>query len=202
MTVFLGQIRRYMHSHKNKFPLKSGKQSIRQEDKDIVSVTAIEEPLTAYLPITQITGVINYIKRSIELLGMAGVKLFNKIENDSDFISVIRDGIPKATLDNLIPVTGLTTGELSGIIRVSDRTLRRYSSQQKLNPEQSERIIEIAKLYSRGEEVFENLQSFREWMNNPVLALGNKKPKEFLDTSLGIEMLMTELGRIEHGIFA
>jgi uncharacterized protein (DUF2384 family) len=32
--------------------------------------------------------------------------------------------------------------------------------------------------------------------------LGNIKPKELLDTSLGIEILMNELGKIEHGIFA
>ncbi len=73
---------------------------------------------------------------------------------------------------------------------------------QKLNAEQSERVIELAKLYSRGEEVFDSLDAFKEWMDNRIMALGNKKPKEFLDTSLGIEMLMNELGRIEQGIFA
>jgi uncharacterized protein (DUF2384 family) len=39
-------------------------------------------------------------------------------------------------------------------------------------------------------------------MNSTVMALGNIKPKELLDTSLGIEILMNELGKIEHGIFA
>jgi uncharacterized protein (DUF2384 family) len=39
-------------------------------------------------------------------------------------------------------------------------------------------------------------------MNSSVMALGNKKPKEFLDTSIGIDLLMNELGKIEHGIFA
>ena len=98
--------------------------------------------------------------------------------------------------------TGITIDEITGIIRTSDRTLRRYTPQQKLNAEQTERLIEIAKLYSRGEEVLGNLDGFKEWMSSSVLALGNKKPKSFLDTSLGIEMLMDELGRIEHGVFA
>ena len=144
----------------------------------------------------------NYIKRSLELMGMMSVKPFNTVENVSDFIECIRAGVPKKALDNLIDVIGTNAVEMSGIIRVSDRTLRRYSSNQKLNAEQSERVIELAKIFSRGEEVFGSLDAFKRWMDSSVMALGNKKPKEFLDTSLGIEMLMDELGRIEHGIFA
>jgi putative toxin-antitoxin system antitoxin component (TIGR02293 family) len=144
----------------------------------------------------------SYIKRSLALMGMAAVKPFSDVENVSDFINCIREGVPKQALDNLIDITGITTNEISGIIRTSDRTLRRYTAKQKLNAEQSERVIELAKLYSRGEEVFGSLDAFKEWMNSTVMALGNKKPKEFLDTSLGIEMLMDELGRIEQGIFA
>ncbi|HXL58848.1 MAG TPA: antitoxin Xre-like helix-turn-helix domain-containing protein [Chitinophagaceae bacterium] len=144
----------------------------------------------------------NYIKRSLELMGMMAVKPFSEVENVSDFINCIREGVPKQALDNLINITGITINEISNIIRTSDRTLRRYTPKQKLNAEQSERVIELAKLYSRGEEVFGSLDAFKEWMDSTVMALGNKEPKEFLDTSLGIEMLMNELGRIEQGIFA
>lgn len=144
----------------------------------------------------------NYIERSITLLGMETVKPFDEVKNVNDFIDCIREGVPKKALDNLIDIAGITTGEIANIIRTSDRTLRRYTAKQKLNPEQSERIIELAKLYSRGEEVFGNLDAFKEWMSTIIIALGSKKPKEFLDTSLGIDMLMNELGRIEQGIFA
>lgn len=144
----------------------------------------------------------NYIKRSVSLMGMANVRAFAAIENLNDFIERIREGVPKKALDNLIDVTGISASEVPSIIHTSDRTLRRYSDKQKLSATQSERVIEIAKLYSRGEEVFGSLDNFKDWMNSTVVALGNKKPKDFLDTSLGIDMLMNELGRIEHGIFA
>lgn len=91
---------------------------------------------------------------------------------------------------------------MANILHTTDRTLRRYTAKQKLNPEQSERLIEMAKLYTRGEDVFESLENFKTWMATPVAALGNKQPKDFLDTSMGIQLLMDELGRIEHGIFA
>jgi putative toxin-antitoxin system antitoxin component (TIGR02293 family) len=140
--------------------------------------------------------------RAIVLLGMKGNKGGSTITNIADFISVIRKGVSKKALYTLMEMTGITSKEMAFIIRLSDRTLRRYKSQTLLNPEQSERIIELARLYSRGEQVFGNLESFKEWMNSTVMALGNRKPKEFLDTSLGIGILMDELGRIEHGIFA
>jgi putative toxin-antitoxin system antitoxin component (TIGR02293 family) len=147
-------------------------------------------------------GESNYVKRALALMGVASSAPFNAVENIADFIRCIRAGVPKKALDNLVEVTGIDNSEMAGIVRTSERTLRRYSANQKLNAEQSERVIELAKVYSRGEEVFGSLDAFREWMNGAVFALGNKKPKELLDTSMGIEMIMDELGRIEHGIFA
>ena len=147
-------------------------------------------------------GETNYIQRSVAMLGAATIKPFSQVQSNADFISCIRAGLPRKALDVLMKFTGITIDEITGIIRTSDRTLRRYTPQQKLNAEQTERLIEIAKLYSRGEEVFGSLDAFKEWMNSSVMALGNKKPKAFLDTSLGIDILMNELGRIEHGIFA
>lgn len=144
----------------------------------------------------------NHIKRSVFLLGTSALKPFSSVQNNVDFINCIREGIPKKALDELINYTGITIDEITAILHISDRTLRRYSPQQKLNEPQTERLIEIAKLYSRGEEVLGSTDAFKEWMNSTVMALGNKKPKTFLDTSLGIDMLMSELGRIEHGIFA
>ncbi|MFT3702413.1 MAG: DUF2384 domain-containing protein [Agriterribacter sp.] len=163
----------------------------------------LQEPAVMYYTTNNTTSTLqNFIERSITLLGMAGLSSFSKVNTATDFISVIRNGVPKKALDNLLDNTGITIPEISRIIRTSDRTLRRYTATQKLNPEQSERVIELAKLYSRGEEVFGNMDAFKIWMNSTVMALGNKKPKEFLDTSIGIDLLMNELGKIEQGIFA
>lgn len=140
--------------------------------------------------------------RTIGLMGMQGKHDFAQIKNDNDFIRVIRNGIPKQAMTHLMDIADLSLMEMANIIHTTDRTLRRYSPTQKLPIEQSEGIVEMAMLYSRGEEVFGTMEKFREWMNTALQPFGNKKPKEFLDTSLGIGMIMDELGRIEHGIFA
>lgn len=118
------------------------------------------------------------------------------------YLSVIRGGLPRQSLDALMEATGLSVYEMAQILDTTDRTLRRHDAHTLLSREHSERLLEMAQLYSRGEEVFGDLGVFRQWMEAPIPALGGQQPKSFLDTSMGIQMLMATLGRIEHGVFA
>lgn len=157
----------------------------------------LEEPLVAYIIPNSNTS---FDVRTIGLLNIE--KQYEKINRESDFINLIRSGISKKSLDHLIQIIGYSISEIADIIHVSDRHLRRYAANEKLNTEQSERLVELARLYSRGETVFGSIEAFNNWMSSEVLAFGNQKPKSFLDTSLGIDMLMNELGRIEHGVYS
>jgi putative toxin-antitoxin system antitoxin component (TIGR02293 family) len=151
----------------------------------------VNEPVFSY-------GAMNH--KAIHLLGIE--KQYQTISREMDFIELIRTGISKKSLDHLIHLIGYSLSEIAEIIHVSDRNLRRYAANEKLNTEQSERLVEIARLYSKGEEVFGSMDAFKEWMSADILALGNQKPKSLLDTSLGIDLLMKELGRIEYGVFS
>jgi putative toxin-antitoxin system antitoxin component (TIGR02293 family) len=154
---------------------------------------AVAEPLAPYEATVK---TLEYLGgRSSVLAGM-------KIVEEKDFITLIKKGIPRKSLDQLLIATGLTAAEIAAIMHTSDRTLRRYKPSTLLNPEQSERVVEIARLYSRGAEVMGNAENFKEWMNASLTSLGGRTPKEFLDTSMGIEILMDTLGRIEQGVFS
>jgi putative toxin-antitoxin system antitoxin component (TIGR02293 family) len=157
----------------------------------------VSEPAVAYGAIQNPAAT-----RAILMMGMQGKRDFAAVKNENDFISVIRAGIPKQAMNHLMEIADLTLTEMAAITHTSDRTLRRYSAHERLSQEQSERMIELAKLYGRGEEVFGNMERFRNWMDTILLPFGNKKPKAFLDTSMGIQMIMDELGRIEHGVLA
>lgn len=172
------------------------KSSKKKHGKEKTPANLLEEPATAYY--TRSSNVYH----PIVLMGLKDDQAFKTVNNTADFISRIREGLPKKALDHLAQVMGVSSAEMAGMIHTSDRTLRRYTPAQKLNAGQSERIIELAQLYARGADVFDSLNSFKTWMVTPVDALGAKKPIEFLDTSIGIELLMDELGRIEQGIFA
>ncbi|MCH5598512.1 type II RES/Xre toxin-antitoxin system antitoxin [Niabella ginsengisoli] len=163
----------------------------------------LQEPEVAYITASVAKRRANNpVRRTIDLMGLDDDETYSDIESSSDFIDYIRDGIPKKALDTLANVIGLSATEMADIVHTSDRTLRRYTPAQKLSAEQSERLIELSRLYTRGEDVFGDIENFKRWVETPIIALGDKKPKEYLDTSIGINMLFDELGRIEHGIFA
>ena len=138
----------------------------------------------------------------ISMMGMSGKKEYATIKDDNDFINVIRTGLPRQAMTSIMSIADISLLEMASITHTSDRTLRRYKPQQKLSEEQSERMIELAKLYTIGAVIFGNMEQFKQWMDTTLLTFGNKKPKEFLDTSMGIKMIMEEIGRIQHGIFA
>lgn len=124
-------------------------------------------------------------------------------QEDTDLIGIIRKGLPHSVLSRLRTIMEISTEELASILHVSSRTLARHESSRKaLSPDHTEKVIELATLYSRGAEVFGTRAAFMAWMSTPVPSLGDKMPRDFLDTSIGIKILMDELGRIEHGVYS
>jgi putative toxin-antitoxin system antitoxin component (TIGR02293 family) len=80
-------------------------------------------------------------------------------------------------------------------------TVPTYPDEDLLDYPTSERVIKTAELYQKGFEVFGE-GKFKIWMDTPSKALGGKKPLQLLHTTKGVEYLLDEVVRIEHGIFA
>lgn len=55
---------------------------------------------------------------------------------------------------------------------------------------------------SLGLEVFGNVEKFQYWFSCPIPVFNNLKPAELADSSTGRQMIVDELTRINHGIFA
>ncbi len=87
-------------------------------------------------------------------------------------------------------------------MHITERTFQRYDDNDVIRAEFSEKAIELARLYDRGEEVFGSIDKFKMWMRTPSIIFKGNTPLSLLDTSFGFDMVLTELGRIEHGIFA
>lgn len=157
-----------------------------------------EGALAPFIPVSPSIDMV--IARVFEFIGWIQPK--GKSASESDLIPIIRKGLGKKHLDSLMETTGLNMAAMARILHVSERTMHRYAKDTLLNPEISERLLEVARLYAKGQDVFESLDAFKKWMTEPVIALGHKMPIDFLDTSMGIRLLEDELGRIEQGIFS
>lgn len=153
---------------------------------------SLKEPMVAY--ITTGSGNLFY-----NLLG--GTKSVS-YTNDFDVINLARKGFSKQTLLSLAKKISLSIQELANIIHISERTLQRYDDDAIIKTEYAEKAVELARLYTRGEEVFGSIDKFKLWMKAPSLIFNGEAPVTILDTSAGFDMVFRELGRIEHGIFA
>jgi putative toxin-antitoxin system antitoxin component (TIGR02293 family) len=121
-----------------------------------------------------------------------------------DLIETIRKGLPTQALERLAKALRVKVLDLEHILPVSRRTLQRYEQQnvECLPKELSDHMLQVAKVYTRAVAVFEDEERALEWLQAPIVALGGRIPISLLDTSTGVDLVLTELGRIEYGVFA
>ncbi|MFM2387013.1 MAG: hypothetical protein RL660_1770 [Bacteroidota bacterium] len=124
------------------------------------------------------------------------------LHSTEDALNLVRKGVKKPVLTKIMQQLGLSLNDMASILHTSERTLRRYDAATVLNAEQSERLVELAKLFAHARVVFGTPENTRQWLHTSLWALNHKKPVHYFDTSLGIEHIHTILHRIEHGIVA
>ncbi len=96
-----------------------------------------------------------------------------------------------------------TQGEWAAILHVSERTLQRYAKNNStFAPINAERALLVAKVIKEGIETFGNTDLFYSWIKRNPYMLEGSLSFESLTTTEGIQRVMTQLGRIQHGILA
>lgn len=119
-----------------------------------------------------------------------------------DWVTVIRQGISSTAIDFLAKTIHVTHAELATALGIPERTLARRKREGMLNSEESAKLVRLARIVERADEVFEDLETALNWLKTPNTALFRATPLSLLDTDIGAESVMDMLGRIEHGVFA
>lgn len=119
-----------------------------------------------------------------------------------EWVDRIRHGIPSAAVDSLVNFLSITKAELSDAIDIPVRTLARRKGEALLDRDESAKLVRVARVIERAEEVFEDPDAAREWLKAPNASLSGQTPMSLLDTEIGAESVLDTLGRIEHGVFA
>ena len=148
------------------------------------------------------TAAIAHPVLSVEALLGGKRVLQTKPRTPLDWVSVIRQGISSAAVDALAKTISITHSELAAILDIPERTLARRKKEGMLNSEESAKLVRLARVIERAEQVFEDLNASLDWLKSPNAALSGATPLSLLDTEIGAESVMDTLGRIEHGVFA
>jgi putative toxin-antitoxin system antitoxin component (TIGR02293 family) len=95
-----------------------------------------------------------------------------------------------------------TQAEWASILHLSERTLQRYSKDNKsFEGIYVDRILHLEKLIDTGLETFESTEDFSNWLKTPKTVLGTSITFESLYHSQGIQDIYQQLQRIQHGVY-
>ncbi len=99
--------------------------------------------------------------------------------------------------------TPFTQAEWASLLHLSERTLQRYAkTNSSFAPIHAERALQIEKVVKEGEFTFGKVENFYNWLKREPYMLEGKLSVESLTSFDGIQKVLTQLGRIQHGIFA
>lgn len=126
------------------------------------------------------------------------------LQNRMLLIESIRKGVSYALFQQLQSFSPFNEAEWAEYLNISQKTLQRNSKTEAFHfkPIHSEKIFELAEVSNLGSSVFDSPDAFRLWLNSPSPALGNHLPKQLIQNSYGKELVIDELHRINHGVFA
>lgn len=105
------------------------------------------------------------------------------------------------SMEKVRQALNVSTAELADLIRVPTRTLARRKESQRLEPDESDRLVRLARIVGLALRLFEgDLAQARHWLLASNLALGGEAPVRMATTEVGAREVEHLMGRLEHGI--
>jgi putative toxin-antitoxin system antitoxin component (TIGR02293 family) len=127
-------------------------------------------------------------------------------------VNMIKGGVRAIEAKRIIADLAIAQGEGFGALKLSQATVNRKAAQDKtLSPDESERVIGMAKLIGQLQAMIEesgNPEGFdapawiSRWLREPLPAFGGVRPVDLMDTMEGQAMVATALAQSQSGAYA
>ena len=131
--------------------------------------------------------------RGAEVLGLSSETL----------VASVRAGLPIRVFERLQELLELPARELGAALSISERTLVRRREKGHLTPEESDRLLRLARLAELALAVFEgDREGARVWLTEPKTLLEGESPVERADTEAGAREVEDMLYVLEFGFAA
>ena len=113
----------------------------------------------------------------------------------------VERGLSYEALERLRSALDLPLSRFGELLKIPPRTLARRREAKRLQPEESDRLLRMAKIVGLAIQLFEGgLDEARAWLLSPQQALGNTVPLDLATNDVGAREVENLIGRLEHGI--
>lgn len=113
----------------------------------------------------------------------------------------VEKGLAFKALERFQKNTGLSTSDLADVVVIKMRTLQRRKEQGRLEPEESDRLMRVSRIFGKALELFEgNSEAARQWLFTRQRAFGGERPMVLAKTDLGAREVEALIDRLEHGV--
>ncbi len=134
-----------------------------------------------------------------EYLSLLGLRSFDT----AALVKRLEEGVSYAAFERLKHRLKVSSKELADATLITQRTLARRKKAGRMQPDESDRLVRLARVFSRAIELFEgDSDSAQDWMMRRNRALGGVSPFEMVRTGVGSREVEMLIGRIEHGVFS
>ncbi|MGH7572872.1 MAG: type II RES/Xre toxin-antitoxin system antitoxin [Gemmatimonadota bacterium] len=126
-----------------------------------------------------------------------------QVRDKLTLIERIEAGFPYHMLERLQAALAISGLEIAEAVSITPRTLTRRKKEGRLRPEESERVLRVARLVEQATRFHDgDLGPARSWLKSPKRALGGRTPLEMARTEVGAREVEMLLGRLEHGVYS
>ena len=125
-------------------------------------------------------------------------------------VELVEHGVKASDFKKLVEDMGLAQEELSKALRISVSTINRKAKRDEiLSIDEGERVVNMASLIGQvgvmtepaDDAGFNAAQWVANWIEQPLPALGGRRPVEFLGTASGFLLVSNVLRTMESGAY-
>jgi putative toxin-antitoxin system antitoxin component (TIGR02293 family) len=133
---------------------------------------------------------------SAELLGLRASDPLSLAEK-------VEEGFPIRTFLRLQRTLNIGSSDLARIVNITLRTLARRKATGRLEPDESDRLLRVARVFKAALDLFESdRKAALAWLSRPNRALNGKTPLQLATTDVGAREVERLVTRLEHGVSA
>ncbi|MFA7236301.1 MAG: antitoxin Xre/MbcA/ParS toxin-binding domain-containing protein [Phycisphaeraceae bacterium] len=118
-------------------------------------------------------------------------------------VRMVRSGFRFSRLTRFQKATSLSWEKVANCVAIPQRTLTRRQSEGRLQPDESDRLWRVSRIFDLAVDLFEgDTSAARQWLQTPQAGLGGEAPMDIANTEVGAREVENLIGRLEYGVFA